>query len=81
MPIWVFGLFFLLVIFGLQQTRSCNISAALAYFLPFGMIALSLSGINSSFGIRLLKTLKSLAQQLVFGRTPNTSYQNAPVNS
>ena len=51
-PIWVFGLFILLVIFGLQQTRSRNISAALAYFLPLGMIALSLSGINSSFGLK-----------------------------
>jgi hypothetical protein len=53
-PIWVFGLFILLVIFGLQQTRSRNISAVLAYFLPLGMIALSLSGINSSFGIKTL---------------------------
>jgi hypothetical protein len=50
-PLWVYGLFIVLVAFGLQQTRSRNVNAVLAYFLPFGMIALSLAGINSSFGI------------------------------
>ena len=51
-PLWVYGLFIVLVAFGLQQTRSRNVNAVLAYFLPLGMIALSLAGINSSFGIR-----------------------------
>lgn len=51
-PLWVYGLFIVLVAFGLQQTRSRNVNAVLAYFLPFGMIALSLAGINSSFGIK-----------------------------
>jgi hypothetical protein len=51
-PVWVYGLFIALAVFGLQQTRSRNVSAVLAYFLPFGMIALSLAGINSSFGIK-----------------------------
>ncbi len=51
-PIWVYGLFVVLVAFGLQQTRSRNVKAVLAYLLPLGMIALSLAGINSSFGIK-----------------------------
>jgi len=51
-PLWVYGLFIVLVAFGFQQTRSRNVNAVLAYFLPFGMIALSLAGINSSFGIK-----------------------------
>lgn len=51
-PLWVYGLFVVLVAFGLQQTRSRNVNAVLAYILPFGMIALSLAGINSSFGIK-----------------------------
>ncbi len=51
-PIWVYGLFVVLVIFGLQQTRSRNVNAVLAYLLPLGMIALSLAGIDSSFGIK-----------------------------
>jgi hypothetical protein len=37
--------------FGLQQTRSRNVNAALAYLLPVGMIGLSLFGIHSSFGM------------------------------
>jgi hypothetical protein len=51
-PLWVYGLLIVLVAFGLQQTRSRNVNAVLAYLLPFAMIALSLAGINSSFGIK-----------------------------
>jgi hypothetical protein len=51
-PLWVYGLFIVLVAFGLQQTRSRNVNAVLAYLLPLAMIALSLAGINSSFGIK-----------------------------
>jgi hypothetical protein len=51
-PIWVYGLLIALIIFGIQQARSRTVNAVLAYFLPFGMIALSLAGINSSFGIQ-----------------------------
>jgi hypothetical protein len=51
-PIWVYGLFIALIVFGIQQARSRAVNAVLAYFLPFGMIALSLAGINSSFGIQ-----------------------------
>jgi len=50
-PIWVFGLFVVLVVFGLQQTRNRNVKLVLAYFLPAGMIALSLAGVLSSFGV------------------------------
>ena len=50
-PIWVFVLFVVLVVFGLQQARSRNVPMLLAYFFPAGMIALSLAGVLSSFGI------------------------------
>lgn len=49
-PPWVFALFAGLLAFGLLQTRSRNVKASLAYVLPAGMVALSLSGIQSSFG-------------------------------
>lgn len=49
-PIWVFALFIVLVVFGLQQARSRTVNLWLAYFFPLGMIALSLAGVLSSFG-------------------------------
>lgn len=49
-PRWVFALFAGLLAFGLLQTKSRNVKATLAYVLPAGMVALSLSGIQSSFG-------------------------------
>ena len=51
-PFWVYCLFVVLVAFGLQQIRNRNVNAVLAFFLPLGMIALSLAGISSSFGIK-----------------------------
>jgi hypothetical protein len=53
-PIWVFVLFVVLLVFGLLQTRSRAVKPLLAYFLPAGMIALSLAGVQSSFGIQAL---------------------------
>jgi hypothetical protein len=53
-PIWVFALFFVLLGFGLQQTRTRSVGIVPALLLPAGMIALSLAGINSSFGLRTL---------------------------
>lgn len=50
-PIWVYALFFVLLVFGLIQTRTRTVSKIPALLLPVGMIALSLSGINSSFGL------------------------------
>ncbi|MEH6564489.1 MAG: DUF6622 family protein [Halopseudomonas sp.] len=53
-PLWVYGLFVGLLVFGLQQTRSRNVNVFLAFLLPVGMVALSLSGIGSSFGMQLV---------------------------
>jgi hypothetical protein len=50
-PAWVFGLFFLLLGFGFMQARTRSVSKIPALSLPAGMIALSLAGINSSFGL------------------------------
>ena len=51
-PTWVFVLFVVLLVFGLMQTRTRTVRKIPALLLPAGMIALSLAGINSSFGLR-----------------------------
>lgn len=51
-PPWVLALFAGLLAFGLLQTRSRDVKAIMAYVLPAGMVALSLSGIQSSFGFK-----------------------------
>lgn len=53
-PIWVYALFFLLLVFGLIQTRTRVVSKIRALLLPIGMIGLSLAGINASFGLRTM---------------------------
>ena len=53
-PPWVFVLFAGLLAFGFMQTRNRSVNRFMAYFLPFGMIALSLTGVQSSFGFRLV---------------------------
>jgi hypothetical protein len=53
-PIWVCALFFVLLGFGLIQTRTRTVGNITALLLPAGMIALSLGGINSSFGLTTL---------------------------
>lgn len=50
-PPWVFVLFVVLLVFGLMQTRTRTVGKIPALLLPVGMIALSLAGINSSFGL------------------------------
>jgi hypothetical protein len=50
-PVWVYALFFALLVFGLMQTRTRTVGKLPALLLPAGMIALSLAGINSSFGL------------------------------
>lgn len=50
-PPWVFVLFFVLLAIGLMQTRTRTVRKIPALLLPAGMIALSLAGINSSFGL------------------------------
>jgi hypothetical protein len=49
-PVWVYALFFVLLAFGLMQTRTRTVSKIPALLLPVGMVALSLAGIKSSFG-------------------------------
>lgn len=49
-PTWVFALFVALLVFGLMQTRTRTVRRTPALLLPAGMIALSLAGIQSSFG-------------------------------
>jgi hypothetical protein len=53
-PAWVFGLFLALLALGLVQTRTRTVGQLTAFLLPVGMVALSLAGINSSFGLRLV---------------------------
>lgn len=50
-PTWVFGLFFGLVAIGLMQVRTRRVGRLAAFVLPAGMVALSLAGISSSFGL------------------------------
>jgi hypothetical protein len=47
----VFVLFVALLVVGFMQTRTRTVRKAPALLLPVGMIALSLAGIQSSFGI------------------------------
>lgn len=47
-PVWVFGLFFLLVL-GIKQSKDRLVSRQMLLPLPIGMIALSYAGIVSSF--------------------------------
>jgi hypothetical protein len=51
-PTWVFALFVVLLALGLMQTRTRTVRKLPALLLPLGMIALSLAGINSSFGLK-----------------------------
>ena len=53
-PVWVYGLFFGLVAFGLMQTRTRTVGKIPALLLPVGMFGLSLWGIYSSFGLRTI---------------------------
>jgi len=53
-PIWVYATFFVLLGFGLIQTRTRTVSKLPALLLPAGMLALSLAGIYTSFGFATL---------------------------
>ncbi|GLX76973.1 hypothetical protein tinsulaeT_03130 [Thalassotalea insulae] len=53
-PLWVYGLFIFLLVFGFVQTRTRLVNKVPALLLPVGMIVLSLSGVHSSFGLELL---------------------------
>ena len=56
-PTWVFALFVLLLGLGLMQTRTRVVRRLPALILPAGMVALSLAGINSSFGLKPMPLL------------------------
>lgn len=53
-PKWVFALFLALLAFGLMQARTRTVRRWPALLLPAGMVALSLAGIHSSFGLKPL---------------------------
>jgi len=67
-PVWVFALFAGLLVFGLMETRSRTVRMFPALLLPACMIALSLAGIESSFGLRPVP-LASWAVALVLAAT------------
>ncbi|WP_445945154.1 DUF6622 family protein [Shewanella sp.] len=48
-PTWVFVLFFVLIFFGLKQTKPRQINLLQALLLPFLMIILSLAAVITSF--------------------------------
>ena len=56
-PYWVWGVFILLLVVGLSQTRTRSVSRPLIFLLPFIMIPLSFSTIASAFGIRPLSVI------------------------
>ncbi|HMU67811.1 MAG TPA: hypothetical protein PKE57_11715 [Cellvibrionaceae bacterium] len=49
-PTWVFGLFIGLVLLGVQQRKNRQVKKPLAFILPLGMLALSFTGVWTSFG-------------------------------
>jgi hypothetical protein len=49
-PLWVWALFGAVVLLGLQQVRTRDVSIARATILPVVMIVLSLSGVLGAFG-------------------------------
>jgi len=49
-PLWVWALFFGLVLLGIYQTRTLEVSRARATILPIFMIGLSLNGVLGAFG-------------------------------
>jgi len=49
-PYWVWGIFVLLLVLGLSQTRARKVSRVLVFLLPAIMIPLSLSAILGMFG-------------------------------
>lgn len=60
-PYWVWGVFALLLVLGLMQTRKRNVSRFLVFLLPLIMIPLSFFAIASSFGITPLPIITWLA--------------------
>ena len=56
-PVWVFGIFLLLLALGYRQSRARDIAPAVAIIVALVMIGLSLSGVVSAFGLAPLALL------------------------
>ncbi len=85
-PPWVYALFAGLLAFGLLQTRNRKVNRYLAYLLPAGMIALSLSGVQSSFGLAPLPVALWAAGLILVGFAgyklfPNTQVRFDPATN
>lgn len=52
-PVFVFVLFFVLLIFGFQQTRNRKVKPVVAFILPIFMVLLSANGVITTFGLEL----------------------------
>ncbi|MBX3601835.1 MAG: hypothetical protein KF863_14515 [Rubrivivax sp.] len=71
-PAWVYALFAVLLAFGLMQTRTRTVRVVPALLLPAGMVALSLAGIQTSFGLALVPVATwavALAAATLVGQT------------
>ena len=64
-PTWVFVLFAGLLAFGLLQTRDRTVKKPVAYLLPAAMVVLSLSGVQSGFGLKVIPLAAWLAGLLL----------------
>lgn len=56
-PFWVWGIFVLLLVLGLLQTRRRSVSRILVFVLPLVMIPLSFSTIAMTFGVKPLPVI------------------------
>ena len=64
-PTWVFALFVGLLAFGLLQARDRTVKKPVAYLLPVAMVVLSLSGVQSAFGLKAVPLAAWLAGLLL----------------
>jgi hypothetical protein len=53
-PYWVWGVFVLLLVLGLSQTRKRSVSRILVFVLPVVMVPLSFYAVSAAFGIKPL---------------------------
>lgn len=56
-PMWVYILLLVLILLGIQQSRTRQVSRTRLLILPFAMMVLSLYGVISAFGIDFLPLL------------------------
>jgi hypothetical protein len=70
-PVWVWGLLIALIALGLSQVRARDVSLARVTVLPLILIALSFSGVISTFAhssIAILAWVSGMAASIAFGR-------------